>query len=124
MGGRPDCVRRGHLVRQVDGTYTPFKGTSEIGNVREVLVLRASLVVHNDEEAQAWRQELDASISERKAKHQSVVAAAKKRQEALAQKELEIASRVEAGPPHGDCYIVGTWDGFEGKHEMAWDGSA
>merc|ERR1711976_328030 len=26
--------------------------------------------------------------------------------------------------PHGNCYIVGTWDGFSGRHEMAWDGSA
>jgi len=25
--------------------------------------------------------------------------------------------------PYGKCYLIGSWDGFEGRHEMSWDGS-
>merc|ERR1712187_50799 len=137
--GRPDILRRGHLVKCAEGNYMPFKSTAAIGSVREVMVLRASLEVHDDSEAQAWRQELEDTVSQRQAKRHDAVAAARRRQEDLARHESEAASGGQASrndvngeqdvssdrvAPHGSCYIVGTWDDFSGKHGMSWDGDA
>mmetsp|Transcript_27943 Transcript_27943/g.79016 ORF Transcript_27943/g.79016 Transcript_27943/m.79016 type:complete len:284 (-) Transcript_27943:74-925(-) len=56
--GRGEILTRGHLMRKDDGAFADCGDDEPVGGVRQVLVLKASLRVHDDEEASAHRQDL------------------------------------------------------------------
>merc|ERR1711879_1065991 len=54
--GSRELFEKAHFTTR---SMAPGLDSEALGDVREVIMLRAELTVRDDEEAEAWRQELD-----------------------------------------------------------------
>jgi len=150
--GNREVLQNGHLVCSQDGLFKPHKPKAVIGNVREVLVLAASLAMHDDHAARAWRRELEEQGRAQPARRSTTSASQEapssgaggpsnttkgdnkgkgavfsppSRGHNTTKSQPTTRSTLPEGgarePPFGKCFVVGSWDGFSGRHEMAWD---
>lgn len=130
--GREEVLRKGHLVKKEGGVYSAYRDRDAIGAVRQVALLGAELTVRDDAVAEAWRRELRACAASRGEEATADAAPAVQRPAADSQayssrtwSDIKPAGANQIRrPPHGPCYLVGTWDDHSGRKELEWDGCA